>query len=40
MMELLEKKTTGRPKRRPMDTVREDMVVVEMTEDDAEDRTE
>ena len=30
----------GRPKRRFMDAVREDMAVVEVTEEDTEDRTE
>ena len=30
----------GRPKSRFMDAVREDMAVVEVTEQDAEDRTE
>ena len=30
----------GRPKRRFMNVVREDIAVVEVTEEDAEDRTE
>ena len=40
MMELPGKKKQGKPKRRFMDAMREDMAVVEVTEVDAEDRTE
>ena len=39
-MELPGKKKRGRPNRRCMDAVREDMPHVEVTEEDAEDRTE
>ena len=39
-MELSGKRKQGRPKMRFMDAMREDMAVVEVTEDDAEDRTE
>ena len=39
MMELSGKRTRGRPKMRCMDQEREDMAVVEVTEDDAEGRT-
>ena len=39
MMELPGNTKRGRPKRRLMDALREDMAVVEMTEKDAEDRT-
>ena len=39
-MELPEKRKLVRPKRRFMDAVREDMAVAEVTEEDAEDRTE
>ena len=39
-MELPGKRKRGRPKRRFMDVVKEDMAVVEVTEEDAEDRTE
>ena len=39
-MELPGKRKRGSPKRRFMDAVREDMTVVEVTEEDAEDRTE
>ena len=38
-MELPGKRRKGRPKRRYMDAVREDMRVVGVTEEDAEDRT-
>ena len=38
--ELLGKRKWGRPERRFMDAVRDDMAVVEVTEEDAEDRTE
>ena len=38
-MELGGKRKRGTPKRRFMDVVREDMVVAEVTEEDAEDRT-
>ena len=37
-MELPGKRKRGRPKRRFMDVVREDMVEVEVTEEDTEDR--
>ena len=37
-MELPGKRKRGRPKRRFMDGVREDMAEVEVTEEDAEDR--
>ena len=37
-MELSGKKKRGRPKRRFMDATREDMSLVEVTEEDAEDR--
>ena len=37
-MELPGKRKQRRPKRRSMDVVREDMTVVEVTEEDAEDR--
>ena len=37
-MELPGKRKRGRPKRRFMDVVRDDMAVVEVTEDDTEDR--
>ena len=39
-MELSGKRKRGRPKRRFMDEVREDMADVEVTEADAEDRAE
>ena len=39
MMELPGKTKRGGPKKRYMDAVREDMAVVEVTEQDAEDRT-
>ena len=39
-MELPGKRKRGRPKKRCMDAVREDMTVVEVTEEDAEDKTE
>ena len=38
-MELPGKRKRGRPKRRIMDVVKEDMAVVEVTEDDAENRS-
>ena len=38
-MELPGKRKWGTPKRRFMDPVREDMAVVEVTEEDADDRT-
>ena len=38
-IELSGKTNWGRPKRRFMDVVREDMAVVELTEEDADDRT-
>ena len=38
-MELPGKRKRGRPKRRFMDAVREDMAEVEVTEEDADDRT-
>ena len=38
-MELTGKRKQGRPKRRYMDVVKEDMAVVEVMEEDAEDRT-
>ena len=38
--ELPGKRKRGRPKRRFMDVVREDMAVVEVTEEDTEDRAE
>ena len=38
-MELPGKRKQGRPKRRCMDAVREDMAVAEVTEEDAEDMT-
>ena len=37
--ELPGKRKRGRPKRRFMDAVREDMAVVEVTEEDTDDRT-
>ena len=37
-IELPGKRKWGRPKRRFMDVVRDDMAVVEVTEDDTEDR--
>ena len=37
-MELPGKRKLGRPKRRFMDVVKEDMAVVEVTEEDADDR--
>ena len=37
-MELPGKRKWGRPKRRHIDAVTEDMAVVEVTEEDAEDR--
>ena len=37
-MELPRKRKRGRPKRRFMDVVKEDMAEVEVTEEDAEDR--
>ena len=37
-MELPGKRKRGRPKRRFMDVVKEDMAVVEVTEEDTEDR--
>ena len=40
MMELSGKRKRGRPKRRCMGTVREDMAEVEVTEEDAEDGSE
>ena len=40
MMELPGKKKLGRPKRRCMDTVKENIAVVELAEENAEDRTE
>ena len=40
LMELSGQRKRGRPKRRFMDAVREDMAEVEVTEEDAEDRTE
>ena len=40
MMEQPEKRKRGRPKRRFMDAVREDMTAVEVTEEDAGERTE
>ena len=39
-MELPGKRKRGRPKMRFMDAVREDMTAVEVTEEDAEERTE
>ena len=39
-IELLGKKKRGRPKRRFTDAVRKYMTVAEVTEEDAEDRTE
>ena len=39
-MEQPEKRKRGRPERRFMDAVREDMTAVEVTEEDAEERTE
>ena len=39
-MELPGKRKQGRPKRRYMDAVRKDMAVVEVTEEDAKDKTE
>ena len=38
MMELPGKKKRGRPKRRSMDIVKEDMAVAEVTEEDTEGR--
>ena len=38
-MELPGKRKRGKPERRFMDAVREDMAVVEETEEDADDRT-
>ena len=38
-MDLAGKRKWGRPKRRFMDAVREDVAVVEVTEEDTEDRT-
>ena len=38
-MELPGKKKRGRPKRRFMDVVKEDMAEVEVTEEDTEDRS-
>ena len=38
-MELPGKTKQGRPKRRFMDVVREDMAEIDATEEDAEDRT-
>ena len=40
MMQLPGKRKRGRYKRRLMDAVKEDMAGVEVTEEDAEDRTE
>ena len=37
-MELPGRRKRGRPKRRFMDVVKEDMLVVDVTEEDAEDR--
>ena len=39
-MELPGKSERGRPKRRFMDAAREDLAVAEVTDEDAEDRTE
>ena len=39
-MELPRKRKRGRPRRRFMDGMREDMARAEVTEEDAEDRTE
>ena len=40
MMELPGKRRRGRPERKFMDAIREDMTAVDVTEEDAEERTE